>query len=394
MSDFNSIFDASVVGGGIVGKTAALALARTGLRVALLARAPAPLPANAAACDGRVYAVSGGTQRLLERLRVWQALDRARLSPVYDMRVYGDAHAELHFSAFQAAVPELAWIVESSLLEGALDTALGFHPSVEILNASAQKLRVSSDMAALELEDGAPLKARLVVGADGAHSWVRAQSGIPCTQREYGQTALTAQFQAEQPHREAAYQWFRNGEIIALLPLPENKVSLVWSAHTPHARALRALDVPSFAAAVEQGSERRLGALQCLSPVRGFALALCKASRLIAPRVALVGDAAHVIHPLAGQGLNLGVRDVAALARTVAAREPFRDPGDPVLLRRYERSRRADIQLLMAATDGLYRLFSWSGAVPRGVRNAGFKLVNAMPRIKRWLASYSVHAPV
>src|SRR5260364_251912 len=125
MSDFNSIFDASVVGGGIVGKTAALALARTGLRVALLARAPAPLPA---------YAASGGTQRLLERLRVWQALDRARLSPVYDMRVYGDAHAELHFSAFQAAVPELAWIVESSLLEGALDTALGFHPSVEILN--------------------------------------------------------------------------------------------------------------------------------------------------------------------------------------------------------------------------------------------------------------------
>src|SRR5260364_154497 len=382
MSDFNSIFDASVVGGGIVGKTAALALARTGLRVALLARAPAPLPANAAACDGRVYAVSGGTQRLLERLRVWQALDLARLSPMYDMRVYGDAHAELHFSAFQAAVPELAWIVESSLLEGALDTALGFHPSVEILNASAQKLRVSSGVAALELEDGAPLKARLVVGADGAHSWVRAQSGIPCTQREYGQTALTAQFQAEQPHREAAYQWFRNGEIIALLPLPENKVSLVWSAHTPHARALRALDVPSFAAAVEQGSERRLGALQCLSPVRGFALALCKASRLIAPRVALVGDAAHVIHPLAGQGLNLGVRDVAALARTVAAREPFRDPGDPVLLRRYERSRRADIQLLMAATDGLYRLFSWSGAVPCGVRDAGFKLVDAMPRIK------------
>src|SRR5260364_85724 len=127
---------------------------------------------------------------------------------------------------------------------------------------------------------------------------------------------------------------------------------------------------------------------------RGFALALCKACRLIAPRVSLVGDAAHVIHPLAGQGLNLGVRDVAELARTVAAREPFRDPGDPVLLRRYERSRRADIQLLMAATDGLYRLFSWSGAVPRGVRNAGFKLVNAMPRIKRWLASYSVLAPV
>src|SRR5260364_244021 len=131
MSDFNSIFDASVVGGGIVGKTAALALARTGLRVALLARAAAPLPANAAACGGRVYAVGGGAQ------------------------------AELQFSACQAAVPELAGIVESSSLEGALDTALGFHPAVEILNASAQKLRVSSDMAALELEDGAPLKARL-----------------------------------------------------------------------------------------------------------------------------------------------------------------------------------------------------------------------------------------
>src|SRR5260364_380314 len=200
-------------------------------------------------------------------------------------------------------------------------------------------------------------------GGRGRRAFVGARSKRhPVHAARIWKTALTAQFQAEQPHREAAYQWFRNGEIIALLPLPENKVSLVWSAHTPHARALRALDVPSFAAAVEQGSERRLGALQCLSPVRGFALALCKASRLIAPRVELVGDAAHVIHPLAGQGLNLGVRDVAALARTVAAREPFRDPGDPVLLRRYERSRRADIQLLMAATDGLYRLFSWSGA--------------------------------
>ncbi len=394
MNNSELLFDAVVVGGGVTGKTAALALAQAGLRIALLTGAVEKPRLASAPFDTRVYALSGSTQRLLERLRVWQALDRAQLSPVYDMRVYGDAHAELHFSAFQAALSELAWIVEASLLEGALDTALSFQLEVNILNARAQALAVSHDAAMLELEDGRPLRARLVVGADGAHSWVRARSAIPCTWREYGQTALIAQFQTEQPHRETAYQRFCNGEVIALLPLPGNAVSLVWSAHTQHAQALRALDAQSFAATLEQVSGRRLGTLQCLSPVHDFPLMLGKAHRLIAPRVALIGDAAHVIHPLAGQGLNLGLRDVAALAEAIAARESFRDPGDPVVLRRYERSRRADIQLLMAATEGLYRLFSWPGALPRSIRNTGFKLVDAMPPLKRWLASYSAHSPI
>lgn len=385
-------FDAVVVGGGITGKTAALALAQTGLRVALAAGAAAKARPDAGQCDTRVYAVSGSTQRLLERLRVWQALDRARLSPVYDMRVYGDRRAELHFSAFQAALSELAWIVEGPLLEDALDAALSFQPEVNVLSARARTLAVARDDAMLELATGRRLYARLIVGADGAHSWVRAQSNMLCTRRDYGQMGLTARFQTEQPHRETAYQWFCNGEVLALLPLPGNTVALVWSAHTPHAQALSALDAPSFAAKVEELSGRRLGALKRLSPVHSFPLMLCQVNRLIAPRVALIGDAAHVIHPLAGQGLNLGLRDVASLTETIAAREPFRDPGDWVLLRRYERSRRADIQSLMIATDGLYRLFSWPGAAQRRLRSAGFTLVNAMPRVKRWLASYSVYS--
>jgi len=189
------------------------------------------------------------------------------------------------------------------------------------------------------------------------------------------------------PHGETAYQWFSHGEIIALLPLPDQHVSLVWSAESAHAQALLALEPAQLAAQVEQAVGSKLGELECVTPARGFALVRQEVDRLIAPRIALVGDAAHTIHPLAGQGMNLGMRDVASLVDVVAQREPFRDPGDLILLRRYERSRRADIQKLVIATDGLHRLFAAPGPMVRGVRNMGMSLVASQPLIKRWLVS-------
>ncbi|WP_175957711.1 UbiH/UbiF family hydroxylase [Burkholderia sp. BCC0405] len=379
-------FDVAVVGGGLVGKTAALALTQSGYKTALLAQPATPRPADLA-FDTRVYALSSSSQALLERLRVWQALDHSRLAPVYDMRVYGDAHAELHFSAYQASVPQLAWIAESSLVEASLDAALRFQPNLMWFDARAQGFDVRDDAAVLTLSSGQVLEADLIVGADGAHSWVRSQMGAKIERRDYRQTGVVANFKASLPHRETAYQWFHEGEIVALLPLPDGHVSLVWSAHTAHADQLLALDPAQLAAEVERVSHGQVGTLDCVTPAAGFPLALQTIDKLIAPRVALVGDAAHLIHPLAGQGMNLGLRDVAALADAIAGKESFRNLGDTVLLRRYERSRREDIRALMVATDGLQRLFAVPGSVAKAVRNAGMAFVGAQPFVKRWLVS-------
>lgn len=379
-------FDVAVVGGGLVGKTAALALTQSGYKTALLAQAATPRPANLA-FDTRVYALSSSSQALLDRLRVWQALDHGRLAPVYDMRVYGDAQAELHFSAYQASVPQLAWIAESSMIETSLDAALRFQPNLTWFDARAQGLDVRDEAAMLTLSSGQVLEASLIVGADGAHSWVRSQMGAKVERRDYRQTGVVANFKASLPHRETAYQWFHEGEVVALLPLPDGHVSLVWSAHTAHADDLLAYDPARLAAEVERVSHGKVGSLECVTPAAGFPLALQTVDKLIAPRVVLVGDAAHLIHPLAGQGMNLGLRDVAALADAIAHKESFRDLGDTVLLRRYERSRREDIRALMVATDGLQRLFAVPGSFAKAVRNAGMAFVGAQPLVKRLLVS-------
>lgn len=386
MTAHHQTFHVAVVGGGLIGKCAALALAQNGLRVALIAQPAAPRPADLP-FDARIYALSASSQALLERLRIWQALDHDRLSPVYDMRVYGDGQGELHFSAFQASVPQLAWIVESSLIEHSLDAALRFQPHVSWFDTRAQGLEVKTDAAMLALANGVVIEADLIVGADGAHSWVRAQIGAEVTRRDYRQTGVVANFKASKPHGETACQWFTDREIIALLPLPGAHVSLVWSARADHARELVALAPAQLEAAVERATHGRLGELECVGPAHGFPLSLQRVNRLVAPRVALVGDAAHLIHPLAGQGMNLGLRDVASLVDVLARKEPFRDLGDTVLLRRYERSRREDIGALTLATDGLQRLFSLPGLFARTVRNTGMSFVGAQPLVKRWLVS-------
>lgn len=382
-------YQAIVVGGGLVGKAAALALTQIGMRVALLAQPANALPPGAI-FDSRVYAFSSSSQSFLEKLRVWQALDASRVGPVYDMRVYGDANAELHFSAFQAAVPQLAWIVESTLVEQALDAALRFQPQLNWLDARAQSVEISDAHASVSLDNGDTLDGALIIGADGAHSWVRAQMDVTPKRRDYHQTGVVANFRISGSHGETATQWFTGGEIVAMLPLAGPFVSLVWSAHTEHAQALLAMSPEQLTAELERVVGDRFGTLECVTPAQGFPLALQTVDRLIAPRIALVGDAAHVIHPLAGQGMNLGLRDVASLVQTLGAKETFRDLGDPILLRRYERSRREDIQRMMAATDGLQRLFALPGPIAKGLRNAGLALVGAQPQVKRWLVSHAL----
>lgn len=408
-----SAFQIAVVGGGIVGKSCALLLAQQGMNVALVAPRPARAraPAGPDDWDSRIYAFSASSQALLERMRVWEALDPARIQPVRDMRVCGDASAaetspsldgDLHFSAYAAAVPQLAWIVESGLVERALDTALGFQHQVHWHDDTAAGFERDADGATLTLSGGAKIRAACVVGADGARSWVRQQCHIGVTTRRYRQLGVVANFECERPHHDTAWQWFTgapeklmadeeaaNGEILAILPLPGSRVSMVWSADEAHAHELVALSPEALAATVMQAAAgavgSRFGKLRCVTPAQGFPLVLQRAEQFVQPHLALVGDAAHVVHPLAGQGMNLGLRDVAELGKVMAAKEPFRSEGDLRLLRRYERARATDLLSLTAATDGLHRLFSLPGSVARVVRNTGIRTVGRQSLLKRFL---------
>ncbi len=416
-SNSSSRFQIAVVGGGIVGKACALLLAQQGMQVALVA--PRPVADTAADTartgdddwDSRIYAFSASSQALLDRLRVWESLDPARVQPVRDMRIFGDEsagesdpspHGDLHFSAYAAAVPQLAWIIESGHVERVLDTALRFQHQVKWFDDTAQVLERDIDGVTLTLASGARLRANCLVGADGARSWVRQQCHIGTTQRRYRQLGVVANFRCELPHQETAWQWFlgtpeklmadeeaANGEILAILPLPGNRVSMVWSADEGHARDLLALSPEALAETVSQAAKgaigARFGALRCTTPAQGFPLVLQRAEHFVQPHVALVGDAAHVVHPLAGQGMNLGLRDVVELGRVMADKETFRPEGDLRLLRRYERARATDLLSLTAATDGLHRLFSLPGTPARVVRNLGMRAVGSQGLLKRFL---------
>lgn len=366
--------DVAVVGRGAVGVAAALALSRAGLSTVLVGARPVPDAIDESdAWDLRVFALSPATRRLLESIDAWQPLDAQRIAPVYDMRVFpafGSQDDELHFSAYESCIEALAWIVEQRNLMRALDGARNA-AALRVVDERFESFEDPSGSAApaphvrLVLEGGRRIEARLVVGADGAASRVREAAGIESRVSDYPQRALVAHFDTSLSHRDVAWQWFGEHGVLALLPLPvtglahepAGRVSMVWAA--PHALAdeLRAMTPEQLAARVQQASGSALGAMTSISRVAGFPLRLVRASSLIAPRVALVGDAAHVVHPLAGQGMNLGFGDVEALARTLRAREPMRDPGDRLLLRRYERARAEPVAAMRRATDGLQRLF-------------------------------------
>ncbi|HYY62206.1 MAG TPA: FAD-dependent monooxygenase, partial [Burkholderiales bacterium] len=233
--------------------------------------------------------------------------------------------------------------------------------------------------------DAPALAAKLVVGADGANSFVRQAAGIAARERDYGQAALAANFKCERPHSNIAYQWFQGGPVLALLPLPGAQVSMVWSLPATEAERLAALPPEALAAEVAQASHATLGALTLASPVRSFPLRRLAARRLVAPRVALVGDAGHVIHPLAGQGLNLGLQDARVLAQVLNEREPGRDAGDYRLLRRYERRRAEPIAAMDAVVSGLFALYGAKGGLVGRLRNAGLNLTDRLPVLKNIL---------
>ena len=376
-------YDVVIVGGGLVG--AALARALRGAAIGLVAQTRPSPPGDA--FDSRIYAISPGNARFLAAQQAWQRMPEGRLTPVHGMRVHGDdGRAVLEFDAYDAGVSELAWIVEDGVLQDALWQGLLSQDRLEILEGSrGERLEFGDPRAAVVLADGRQLEASLVVGADGAHSRVREHAGLSADAVPYGQTAIVANFACANPHRNVALQWFQGGPILALLPLPGNHVSMVWSTAEAEAERLLGLAPRQLALEVEAASQGSLGELSVVTPARAFPLQRMFARRLVAPRVALAGDAAHVVHPLAGQGVNLGFHDARELAQVLNGREPGRDPGDLRLLRRYERARAEDILAMRATVQGLFGLFDARGTAAAWLRNAGLTAVNRIPVVKNLL---------
>lgn len=376
-----------------MGACLALALQRSGLAVALVdAQAPQPVSVSAGAdWDTRVYAISPGNAAFLESLGVWRRLDSQRVQRVESMIIAGDRPAgRLSFSAYDAGLRELAFIVESGALQQALRQAIAeTGQALPSFNESAISLQVDADCARLELAGGRLLQARLVVGTDGGDSWVRQAAGLEARVTDYRQTGVVANFETAENHRAAAYQWFRDDGVLALLPLPGRRVSMVWSTAAEHAQALLALPAEALAGNVTEASAGVLGMLRLITPAAGFPLRLAHVPKLVAPRVALAGDAAHNVHPLAGQGVNLGFRDVRELVNVLSARAPGQDCGDRQLLRRYERARREDIATMELGTDGLQKLFAARPVWISGARNSGMAVVDRLPFLKNLLIRHA-----
>lgn len=384
----------AVVGGGLVGAATTLALLRQGLRVVLIERHPAPTPTPS--WDPRIYAISPASEDLLRDLTIWQRLEAARLQAVYRMDVYGDAKGHLRFDAYESGLGRLATILESNRLQHALWQAIReLDASALRCPAELQSIDWASPVSTLHFVDGTHLRAELVVAADGVHSRVRELAGLTHHTYAYPQQGVVANFACEWPHRGTAFQWFtsarQQGDIVTYLPLamqnplPEeltqqhrsptsgNCMSLVWS--TADAANLLALDTDSFTQQVEQAGHARLGKLRLLTPPLAFPLQLTRVKQVYKPGLVLVGDAAHGVHPLAGQGVNLGFADTAALRDVLRKRGSARC-GDERLLARYARQRAYPVAQMQGVLHGLYHLFSLDGA--GWPRNTGMNILNQL----------------
>ncbi len=373
-------FDVQVSGAGIVGQCLALSLARLGLGVALR-----PLPASVARVpvteDVRAYALNAASVELLRSLKVWDTLPAHPATAVLDMHVQGDAPgAALDFSAWQQRVGALAWIADAAVLERQLGVAVRFAPHITLIDA----------------DNPADVPAALTALCEGKASATRAARGISFEGHAYGHQGIAARLTSTRAHQGMARQWFRSPDVLALLPFdtpqPDHSYALVWSVPDARAAELLALDDAGFEAELMQATAGEGGTLTLASARAAWPLMHAQANAWCGPGWVLLGDAAHVVHPLAGQGLNLGLGDVLALTRVIEARESWRELGDEKLLRRYARERLAPTWAMGQLTGGLLNLFSTEAPGLRELRNRGLTLVNQLSPLKRWLAARALDA--
>ena len=381
--------DIVIVGGGLVGASLAAALDASPYRVSLV-ESSANGAVDSSAWDSRIYAISAASKAFLESIGAWRQVDAERVCPVARMQITGDRGATLEFSAYDSGLPALAWIVESGAMSRGIWACLERQANLTVYRpAVPSALDLAPAAATLGFEDGRKIQGRLVIGADGAQSFVRSAAHIAVDVKPYLQSGVVANFRCRKAHLGTAFQWFREDGILAWLPLPGERMSMVWSTSEAHVADLLALSEESLCERVAEAGGRALGDLELMTPAAAFPLALRRASHMIDDRVALVGDAAHTVHPLAGHGVNLGFGDAAKLADVLRSARAGADPGDRLLLRRFERARAEDIMLMLATTDGLAKLFGAQAGPVSWLRNSGMGLLDRLPPVKNMLVRHA-----
>ncbi len=393
--------DMAVVGAGLVGLSAALACHQAGYTVALVDAGPAIAHTNASAhptqWDARIYAISPKNAGWLADLGVWPLLDKARIGQIKSMQLYADA-VPLSLAADDSA-EQLAYVVEAGQLLQALYKRIQATGMPVLFDSPCAVVNSSSANTRLQLADKRIIESRLLIAADGSHSSLRQQLQIAVQQKSYEQRAIVANFSVEKPHADTARQWFTSepvlgssshgSAILAWLPLPDNTISIVWSVPLSYADELMNLSAADFSLAVMQAGDHALGEMRLLAAPMSFPLRLQLAEKTVQDGVVLVGDAAHQIHPMAGQGVNLGFRDVIDLVHALQAKNAYQSLADSSLLKAYTRRRKADVLSMRLLTDGLFQAFASSHTAVKGIRNAAWMAAN-VGLIKKTLLAYAL----
>lgn len=383
-------FDVIVVGAGMVGASLAQILAQADFKVAVLERTGLTTEWTEKEHDIRVSAFNLGSQRLLSALGVWSSIEQRRVSHYSRMYVWdAGSNAKIEFDCAEFGVTHLGTIVENSLAKFALHKELMTASNVELLtNTELQSVDPDDSGIRLKLSSSGSLSGKVLIGADGAESWVRAMLGVESNKQSFGQSAIVAQVKTERNHEETAWQRFLQTGPLAFLPLSNGDCSIVWSCEQNTADELGQLNDRDFAQRLTDAFGSKLGKVIQVGPRKTFLLSSAHASRYVDNRSALIGDAAHVVHPLAGQGVNLGMADAAALAEVlVDARANNKDIGGRLTLRRYERWRKGDNLLMGYALSGLKRLFGARSLSVSALRTAGLRLADLTAPVKYAFAS-------
>lgn len=375
--------DIVILGGGLNGAALVAALRHTPYSVVLVE--PRPPQAPGEDWDSRIYAYSPGNVAWLKSLGAWN--EPVRAQAVYQMRIHGDTDGKLTFDALDAGLAELAWIAENNRLQWSLWHSWRDSPNVRVISAPTESVTWGEQGHSLHFADGTVLKARLLVAADGANSWLRQQAGIGFDLEDYEHIGVVANFTTQRPHRGAAWQWFRPDGVLAYLPLPGNRISMVWSTPPDHAAELQALSPAELAGKVAEAGGHALGELINITPAAGFPLKRRRAREWVRPGLVLLGDAAHTVHPLAGQGVNLGFRDSRLLAATLASGG---DPGEISRLTAYAARRREDVVSMQFTTGGLKKLFARQDGLTQTLRNSGMSLTNLIDPLNQALTRHAI----